>query len=87
MESEVSIGSVFVSIFVVAALAYIFANSWNDFVKEFILQHAKKDAFGNVVRPLDQMFMYALLVSLACGVLLYFIYRYTNGRQKLLSVG
>ncbi len=78
-ESKVSIGGVFVSVFVLAALAYIFANAWNDFVKEYIYDHAKKDAKGNVIRPVDQMFRYAVGVSVACGIFLYAIYAFTKG--------
>lgn len=67
---------VYVSVFILAALGYVFANAWNNFVLAFMEKHSKKDKDGNVIKPVDQLLYYAIGISLLCAGVLWLIYEY-----------
>lgn len=73
---------VYVSVFILAALGYVFANAWNNFALAFMEKHSKKDKDGNVIKPVDQLFYYALGISFVCGLALWLIYRFINVEVK-----
>ena len=76
---------VYVSVFILAALGYVFANAWNNFAIAFMERYAKKDKDGNIIKPVDQTFYYAIGISVLCGMLLWIIYKFTNAEIASLK--
>lgn len=70
--------NIFISVFVIAAISLIFAHAWNMVVETIIHKYEKTDSQGNVVKPLKQILIYAVCVTLAVIVVLYFIYYHTD---------
>lgn len=70
--------NLFVAIFVVAALALIFAQAWSMVAKTALSQYAKKNEEGVVVNPLDQTLIYAISVSVAVVAIIGYIHFYTD---------
>lgn len=69
---------IFVSIFVIAALSLIFAHAWNMVASTILKKYEKKDSNGNVVKPLEQILIYAISVTLATILILYYIHYHTD---------
>lgn len=69
----------FLSMFVGAALGFIFANAWNSLAMTMFANYEKKDPVtGKPRNPVLQMFLYALLITLVCAGLVYYVYNYTG---------
>ena len=69
---------VFVSVFIVAALALIFAHAWTMVSEQTLLTLEKKNPDGSVARPLRQLIIYAVVITIACWGILYYIHYHTD---------
>lgn len=70
----------FASIFLVAALGFIFANAWNMVAATMLKKYEKKDSQGNPINPVNQTVLYALGISVLCALVVWFYHDYTNVR-------
>jgi TRAP-type C4-dicarboxylate transport system permease small subunit len=70
--------NIFISVFVIAAISLIFAHAWNMVVETMMRKYEKTDEYGNVVKPLKQILIYAICVTLFTLIILYYIYNYTD---------
>jgi len=70
----------FASIFLIAALGFIFANAWNMLAATMLKKYEKKDAQGNPIHPVNQTLAYALGISLLCIVVVWFYHEHTAVR-------
>ena len=68
----------FVSIFVITALALMFSHSWNLVAETMLQKYERTDANGNVVKPIDQTLMYAISITAISVFALWYIHYYTN---------
>lgn len=66
----------FISVFVVAAFGFVFANAWNKVSEAVLHKYETKDKYGLPVKPVRQTLYYALAVTVMCAALLWFIYEY-----------
>lgn len=69
---------VFVSVFIVAALSLIFAHAWNMVATTALYKYERKDKDGKIIKPLEQIIFYALGVTLASVLILYYIHYHTD---------
>jgi ABC-type Fe3+ transport system permease subunit len=69
---------IFVSVFILAALAFIFAHAWNMTAEQTLKVLAKRDDSGDVTHPLRQTLIYALMVTIMCAVFLWYIHHHTD---------
>jgi ABC-type Fe3+ transport system permease subunit len=69
---------IFVSVFIIAALAFIFAQAWNMTADQTLKVLAKRNNSGDVTHPLRQTFIYAIFVTLLCVVFLWYVHNHTE---------
>lgn len=70
--------NLFVAIFVVGALALIFAQAWSMVASAALSKYAKKDDNGVIVDPLNQTVAYATGVTIAVVLIIAYIHLYTD---------
>ena len=68
----------FISIFVITALALMFSQSWNLVAETMLQKYERTDAAGNVVKPVDQTLMYAISITAISVFVLWYIHYYTS---------
>lgn len=69
---------IFVSVFIIAALSLIFAHAWNMVATTALYKYERKDKNGNIVKPMEQIILYAVGVTLASMLILYYIHYHTD---------
>lgn len=70
---------IFLSIFVITALALIFSHAWNLVSEAALMRYAKRDPItGEVRKPLNTSIAYAVSVTLLSVVVLWVIHKYTD---------
>lgn len=69
---------IFVSIFVIAALSLIFAHAWNMVASTVLHKYERKNSDGTVVKPLEQILIYAIGVTILTIGILYYIHYHTD---------
>ena len=68
----------FISIFVITALALTFAHAWNLVAETALQKYERTDADGNVVRPVEQTLIYAICITAVSVFALWYIHYYTK---------
>nr|QBK85974.1 MAG: hypothetical protein LCMAC101_05690 [Marseillevirus LCMAC101] len=68
----------FISLFVITALALTFAHAWNLVAETALQQYERKDAQGNVQKPVFQTLIYALAITAVAVFALWYIHYYTK---------
>ena len=68
----------FISIFVITAMALIFAHAWNLVSETALQKYERKDDDGNIKKPIEQTLLYALGVTGVSIFALWYIHSYTN---------
>jgi len=69
---------IFVSFFIIAALSLIFAHSWNMVATTILYKYERKDSNGKIVKPLDQILIYAVSITFLTLIVLYYIHYHTD---------
>lgn len=70
--------NLFISIFVITALALMFSHAWNLVAETALQQYERTDAQGNVIRPVEQTLIYAICITAVSVFALWYIHYYTN---------
>jgi hypothetical protein len=68
----------FISIFVVTALALTFAHAWNLVAETALQKYEKTDDEGNVIKPVEQTLLYAIIITAISAFALWYIHHYTK---------
>ncbi len=69
----------FISIFVITALALTFAHAWNLVAETALLTYERKDPVtGEVKRPVEQTLIYAICITAVAVLALWYIHYHTN---------
>lgn len=72
----------FISVFVVAAFGFVFANAWNKVSEAVLNRYEKRDALGRPIKPIEQTFYYAIGITILCAFVLWIIYEYAITHSK-----
>ena len=77
LSKKKSWAAAFVSVFVMAAFGFVFANAWNKFAEATLYKYEKKDSLGRPIKPVKQTLYYALSVTAICAIMLWVLYEFT----------
>jgi len=66
----------FISVFVMAAFGFVFANAWNKVAEVTLYKYEKKDSLGRPIKPVKQTLYYALGITAICAIMLWILYEY-----------
>lgn len=76
LKTKKTWAATFISVFVIAAFGFVFANAWNKVSEAVLHKYEKKDAFGRPIKPVKETLYYALGITVMCALLLWFTYEY-----------
>ena len=68
----------FISIFIITALALSFAHAWNLVAETALQTYERKDPDGNIVYPVAQTLIYAICITTVSVIALWYIHYYTK---------
>ncbi len=68
----------FISIFIITALALTFAHAWNLVAETALQKYERIDSEGNVVRPIEQTLIYAISITAISVLALWYIHYHTK---------